>query len=519
MRNRPTSIGAYARSFAGLVTLRFDSPSADSGSFLVAVTERGMPATDVLALLKELRKDDLPTHGGTTTAYVFDSGVPGIDDLAAAAHAAVASVNGLDPMQFPSVARIQRDLLDAVIPKLGGSDTAVGTVTSGGTESIMLAVLGARERWRANGGLGTPQIVIPVSGHGAFHKAAHLFGLDVVTVGVDPETLRADADAVARAINDQTAIVAVSAPSYPHGVIDPITEIAAAAEAAGAACHVDACMGGWILPFLRERGVEGPDFDLSVPGVTSLSVDMHKYGYVPKGVSLLLQTSAELRQKHWFAHSDWPGYSLVTPTLASSRPAGPMAAAWAVMHSLGFDTIGELAMRAHGAARSLAEGVATIDGLRTIGSVDSTLVAIADDGALDDPDIRVVIDEVSTRGWFIQAQPGYGSMPPTAHATLTPAAADRIPAFVEVLRESAAAARSVGRVKADPALVAEASSWDVASVDATEVSNLVDKAGVVGDQLPARKAAFYALIDEVPPPVANRIMMEVFNRALAREPR
>ena len=136
---------------------------------------------------------------------------------------------------------------------------------------------------------------------------------------VDPVTCRADAAAVADLLDERTALVVVSAPSYPHGVLDPVGEVAALAAAAGVPCHVDACIGGWILPFLDD--VPEP-FDLSVPGVTSLSVDLHKYGYAPKGVSVLLSATPELRQAHWFATAGWPGYPVVNPTLAGTRPAG-----------------------------------------------------------------------------------------------------------------------------------------------------------------------------------------------------
>jgi len=310
-------------------------------------------AQEVLARLAGLREDDLPTHGGTTTAYVFDPGMPQVDRVALRAYELLAYVNGLDPTQFPSVARIENDLVGILAGRLGGDDRTVGTVTSGGTESCLLAVLGARERRRKLSATGTPQIVVPATAHAAFYKAAHLFDMAVRTVPVDPDTLRADPERMAAAIGPRTALVVVSAPSYAYGVVDPVGPVAAAAAQWGVPCHVDACIGGWILPFLDRPGAERTPFDLSVPGVTSIAVDLHKYGYVPKGVSVLLHADAALRREHWFTLAGWAGYPLVNPTLQSSRPVGPMASAWAVQQYLGLEGFRALARSAHDArARS-----------------------------------------------------------------------------------------------------------------------------------------------------------------------
>ncbi len=479
-----------------------------------SIRPEGRAASLVLAELADLRTDDLPTHGGTTTAYVFDAGIDGLDDLAARAHTLMATVNGLDPTRFPSVARLENDLVAAVAPVLGGDSATVGSVTSGGTESCLLAVLGARERWRSRGGSGRPELVVPATVHAAFHKAAHLFDLDLVRVPVDPVSQRADAGAMAAALSTRTAMVVASAPSYAYGVIDPVRAIAAAALERDIPCHVDACMGGWVVPFLRRAGVDGPDIDFTVPGVTSISVDLHKYGYVPKGVSVLLHRDAELRLRHWFAVADWPGYPVVNPTLASSRPVGPMAAAWAVMRHLGIDGYSDLALATHAAAKRLAEGVLGIDGLHVVGAVDTTLVAIADDGGPDDPDIKVVVDEAASRGWFLQVQPAFGAAPTTAHATVTAAAAGRIDDAVDVLRDSAVRARAVGRVSPDPRILAAARRLDPSALEPRDVADLLRLAGVGDGLLPGRMAAVHALIEALPAPLAQRLVAEVVSRLL-----
>ncbi|QDQ98832.1 pyridoxal phosphate-dependent decarboxylase family protein [Tomitella fengzijianii] len=503
----------------------------------------GDRARRVLADLADLRRDDLPTRGGTTTAYVFDSGLDQVDAVALRAYELLAHVNGLDPTQFPSVARIENDLVSIVAGQLGGDHETVGTVTSGGTESCLLAVLGARELWRRRRSTGNPRIVVPATAHAAFFKAAHLFGLKVQTVPVDPDTLRADPEQMAAAIGPRTALVVASAPAYAYGVVDPVEPIAAAAAQWEVPCHVDACIGGWILPFLDDP----PAFGLDVPGVTSIAVDLHKYGYVPKGVSVLLHRSAELRRLHWFTLAGWAGYPLVNPTLQSSRPVGPMASAWAVQKFLGIEDhdpgagsspgtggaampgFRSLARSAHDAARRLAAGIdgtagrPGIGGLRTVGDVDSTLVAFTDDGGPDDPDVRVVVDELAQRGWYLQVQPSMGTalrarrVPMTAHASITGAAAGRIDELLTALRDSADAARAHGRVEPDAQLVEMARTIEPAELTEEQVEGLLRLAGV-GDGghagLPARMAPVHALVDAVPAPLAERLLAAVLSRQL-----
>jgi sphinganine-1-phosphate aldolase len=466
---------------------------------------------DVLAELRSLQVGDLPTHGGATMAYVYDSGRTEIEGLAAAAQAAFQWTNALDPTAFPSVARIENDLVGAALALLGGDGTSVGTLTSGGTESCLLAVLAARERWRRQGGSGRPRLLLPVTAHAAFRKAAHLFDLEIADVRVDPDTCRAVPSAVADLLDERAALVVVSAPSYPHGVLDPVGEVAALAAAAGVPCHVDACIGGWILPFLDD--VPEP-FDLSVPGVTSLSVDLHKYGYAPKGVSVLLTADPELRQEHWFSTAGWPGYPVVNPTLAGTRPAGPMAAAWAVSRWLGTDGYRGLARQAHGATRALAAGIDAIHGLRVVGDPVTTLVAVAQDGP-DGVDVLNLADEMTARGWLLQPQPPFaqpgGHLPATLHLTVTGATAGRVDVLLADLAEAAHTAAALPRPVADPGLVAAAATIDPATLTVAEVDALLEVAGVGGGRLPERMAPVHALVAALPRPVAERLLAGVLD--------
>ena len=212
-----------------------------------------------------------------------------------------------------------------------------------------------------------PTMVLPTSAHGAFHKAAHYFGVRAVFVEVDPATGRAVPSAMTAAIADDTVLVVASAPSYAHGVVDPVTQIATAAQAAGVRCHVDACIGGWLLPYLRRDDPELPAFSFLVPGVTSISVDLHKYGFTPKGVSILLHRDAALRRPQFFATAAWPGYTMINSTMQSTKSGGPLAAAWAVTRMIGDEGYLALARRVRDGQRLLVDAVSTdFDHLRVL---------------------------------------------------------------------------------------------------------------------------------------------------------
>jgi sphinganine-1-phosphate aldolase len=384
-----------------------------------------IPADQVLAELKEMRAYDLPTHGGRTMAYVYDSGLAGIDELGAAAHALASSANGLDPTAFPSLLRMENEIVAAAAKLLNGG---AGQVTSGGTESCMLAVLAARE---SRPDISQPSIVIPVTAHAAFHKAAHYFNVRVIAVPVTDDFV-ADPEAMRAAIDDTTVLVVASAPSYAHGVIDPVTEIAAAAAERGVRCHVDACIGGWVLPYFAQLGVQFTPFDFTVPGVTSISVDLHKYAYCPKGTSVLLHADASLRRSQYFASAEWPGYTMLNSTMQSTRSGGPIAAAWAVLRHVGEEGYLELAAKTLAAVRELRAGIEQIDGLRILGEPVSTLLSVTSGNV----DLFGLADQMRNRGWFVQPQFAFQNSPTNLHLTVTAANRGNEQLFLSDLRAS-----------------------------------------------------------------------------------
>jgi len=434
--------------------------------------ETGRPATELLAEMAGLRVGDLPVRGGNVTAYIYDTGRPEVHDVAAQAQMAMLEVNCLDPTAYPSVVALERQVLAAVASRLGRAD-APGIFTSGGTESIMLAVKAARDAHPVDG---RPELVVPATAHAAFPKAAHYLGLELVRVPVDPVTFRAEPAAMAAAITPRTVLVVASAPSYAHGVIDPVAEIAKIAAAAGVRCHVDACVGGWVLPWLREAGWDVPPFDLSVPGVTSISCDLHKYGYAPKGASVVLFAQDSLRRHAYFAEAGWPGYPVINPTVQSSRSAGPLAASWATLQALGASGYREMAGEAMRSATRLVEGVREspgLRGLRVLGEPAAPLVAIA----ADDPALSVfaIADEARARGWFFQCQLSHGDSPANLHFTLTPGV--DVEALLVALGEAVAAARAAGPPSVPGELADALRALDLVGMSDADFAGLLELAG------------------------------------------
>jgi glutamate/tyrosine decarboxylase-like PLP-dependent enzyme len=288
-------------------------------------------------------------------------------------------------------------------------------------------------------------MVVPSSAHAAFAKAAHYLrvALDVVPVGPD---LRVDEKATAAAIGPDTVLVVGSAPSYAHGVVDPIPRLAAVAAERNVRFHVDACFGGWVLPYLRRLGADLPEFGFTVPGVTSISVDLHKYAYAPKGVSILLHRDERLRRPQYFAYAGWPGYTMVNPVVSSTRSGGPIAAALATLRTIGDNGYLELAARTREAVSVLAAAVEQTDGVRLFAPPETTVVCLAGEGT----DLFVLADELAARGWHTQPQMAFGDLPPTIHLTVTAAVAAVAAEFAPALAEAVAAARARGPMTIPP---------------------------------------------------------------------
>lgn len=488
----------------------------------------------ILERLARLRAADAPTHGGRVLSYVYDPGLAELDELAGAAARAVLPVNGLDPTTFTSVAVMERELVafarDVLHGPAQGPDAVVGSVTSGGTESCLLAVKTARDQLAARRPGARPRLVAPVSAHAAFRKAAQYLGLALTLVPVDPATgVPAAADLVAELDrpDGDVALVVVSAPSYPHGVVDPVAEVAAAAAARGVPVHVDACVGGWVLPFWeRAGGAPVPAFDFAVPGVTSISADVHKYGYAPKGSSVLLVRGRDRHRHQFFATTGWPGYPVVNSGVSGSRSAAPLAAAWAVTQALGTDGYTALTGRCVRAAGALHDAVAAIEGLRVVGSPTGPLLAVATDDAVAPArrvDPHLWADAVRARGWVLQPQPGLAQddgthLPHTTHLTVTPVTEAAVESLVEALVVGADEVRGDPRPDTSSVLGALAGVAGAGSPTSDEVWATLQTVlgapedGSAGSVVPTRLAPLMSIMESLPGPVAERLLVELLAR-------
>ncbi|WP_022916256.1 pyridoxal phosphate-dependent decarboxylase family protein [Ruania albidiflava] len=421
---------------------------------------------DVLSELTRLRAGDPPTHGGRVLSYVYDHGRPELDELVAAAVQAFLPVNGLDPTTFTSVAVLERDLVAFSRSVLGGDSGVVGSVTSGGTESCLLAVKAARDSWIARNPGGRPVLVMPTTAHPAFRKAAAYLGVELVEVPVSPGSGTCGAAAVLAAVAAASdggaapAMVVLSAPSYPFGVLDPVAEVAEVTAELGIWLHVDACIGGWLLPWWPG---EVPGWDFRVPGVTSVSADLHKYGYAPKGASVVLYRGRENHRAQYFATASWPGYPVVNPTVLGSRSATALAAAWAITRTLGAAGYAELVAETAAATTKIRSALGGIEGLTVVGDPAGALLALRADPACAPArqiDPFLLVDAVRERGFLLQAQPalqqsdGTG-LPRTAHLTLTAVSARIDSELIEALVAAANQVRGRSAPPPDPALVAQ----------------------------------------------------------------
>lgn len=381
-------------------------------------------AEAVLAHMESLRSSDVRWRDGRVFSLAYTAG-PELLALSEEAYRRFSGENALNPAAFPSLRSMQADVVDAVRGWVHGDDAVAGFMTSGGTESLVLAVRAARKRAEREGRR-SPRfnMVLPASAHAAFEKGADYFGVESRRVDVG-EDWRADVAAMERAVDDATILVVGSAPQYPQGVIDPIESIAAIAARRGINCHVDACMGGVTLPYLERSGMPVSPWDFRVEGVTSVSVDLHKYGYTSKGAGVMLHRTKELRNDQTFVTSNWLGGTYGSSGVLGTKSGGPIASAWAVMHHLGDEGYMRLAHLARSSALLISEHVQAHEKLEMRAVPDATLVSFGGIGV----DVFAVADALALRGWYVDRQ----APPDSIHLTVHAGHASKVEEFLEDL--------------------------------------------------------------------------------------
>jgi sphinganine-1-phosphate aldolase len=390
----------------------------------------GVPREELFAEMRKRKESDADWRAGRTWSLIYPTH-DDVDEVLAEANELYLYENALNPFRFPSLRQMEVDVVEMTGGLLHAPGGFGGCMTSGGTESILMAVKSARDRAKAERGVEHGELLAPQTAHPAFGKAARYLGLDLVQIPIGPDH-RADVAAAGRLLSERTALVVGSAPNYPFGTVDPIPELSALAAERGISFHTDSCLGSFLLPFLERLGEDVPPFDFRVPGVTTMSADVHKYGYCTKGASVVLhRDEAHLKKYQLFVYTDWPGGLYASFAMAGAKPAAPIAAAWAVMRYLGEEGYLRLAREILEATRKLKSGIAEIPGLRVIGEPVMSVFAFGADG--DSLDLFAVGDVMDDRGWHIDRQ----HEPDALHVMVSPKHLEVADDFLADLRDAA----------------------------------------------------------------------------------
>jgi len=471
------------------------------------IPAKGLSRDQLFRTLESYRAGDTPWREGRTWAYIYDPGAEA-EAVIKDAFASYLTENALDPTAFPSALRLENELVAMAASHLRGGAEVCGNFTSGGTESILLAVKTARDRARElSPAIREPEMVLPATAHAAFHKAAHYLDVKPVLVPVDPRSFKADVGAMRDAITPNTILLVGSAISYAHGVIDPIEEIGALARKKGLLFHVDACMGGFLLPYFRRLGAPVPPFELDVPGVTSISMDLHKYAFAAKGASVILYRDKELRRYQIYACATWTGYTVINPTVQSSKSAGPLAAAWAALHYIGDEGYLEIARRVLGATRRIAEWIDAHPDLRLLGRPEMNLIAFTSDTV----SVFHVIDEMKQRHWYVQPQLAFQDSKENIHLSVNPASVRWVDALLADLDECVAKARGLPAGEIGGRIREAFGSLAPEALTPQALAGMLGAAGVQGTALPDRMAEINEVLNALPAPLRERLLVEYLN--------
>jgi len=458
-----------------------------------ALPQSGRSREEVLDTMRAVRDHDIQWQRGRVFGLVYHISEE-IDELLKEAFTMFFSENGLNPTAFPSLRKFESEVVAMTASLLGGDSNVCGNMTTGGTESLLMAVKTARDWARKHHPeITEPEIVLPVTAHPAFDKAGSYFNVKMVQVPVRDD-FRADVDAMRDAITPNTIMMVGSAPSYPHGVVDPIEELAAIAQERGMLFHTDSCVGGFMLPFIRKLGYDVPPFDFSVPGVTSISADLHKFGYAAKPASVVLYRTPELRRQQMFVAINWPGGIYPSPTMTGSRAGGPIAAAWALMNYLGEEGYMDIAKTVMETTVYLQAGINAIPGLRVMSNPEMSVFAIGSETL----DVYELADELELRGWHLDRQ----HFPTCLHMTVNYMHADVKDEFLKDLADCAEIVRKPSARKTVTRLVVQAANGAARALPEAWMSRIMEKIsgmlGGSGSGLPSRMAPMYGLIGSLP---------------------
>lgn len=381
-------------------------------------------------------------ESGKVSGAVYHGGKEMLD-IQAQAYSKYSIANQLHPDIFPGVRKMESEVVSMVLKLFNApSDSGCGTSTSGGTESLLLTCLAAREKAYYERGVTEPEIIAPITIHAGFDKAAYYFKMKLIHAPLDPVTYQVDLKAVKKLVNRNTVLIAGSAPNFPHGIIDDIEGLSDIALKHNIPLHVDACLGSFIVPFLEEAGYKPQLFDFRVPGVTSISCDTHKYGFAPKGSSIIMYRNEELRRYQYFVNVDWSGGVYASPTLAGSRPGALMVGCWASLMKMGHDGYLQSCIDIVGCAQKFKLAIESIPELYVIGNPISSVVAFGSEAV----NIYDLADSMSKKGWHLNSLQN----PPAIHLASTRLTLNSIDQLVSELEESVRELVEAGSTEAKP---------------------------------------------------------------------
>ena len=394
----------------------------------VILPENGIPEDELLKEMEIISKDDINWRDGKVWSLVYHA-TDKHTEMLKKAYTMFFSKNALSPIAFPSLKRFETEVISMAVDLFNGDKRCCGSMTSCGTESILMAVKTYRD-WAEEKfpSIKKPEMVLPSSAHPAFDKGAEYFKVKSIRVPVDKETHRADVKAMEEAITENTIFFVGSACDFPRGVVDPISELGLIAQDHGIGLHVDSCLGGFMLPFIKKLGYEVPDFDFSVPGVTSISADVHKYGYGAKGASTILYRKERIWKHQFSVHIDWSGGIYISPSMRGTRPGGAIAAAWAAMRHLGMNGYLNLAKIVMKASKKLIDGINQIPELYIIGKPVMSVFSFTSDII----DIFHLGDVLDKKGWHLDRI----QFPNALHMMVNPHHAEIVDTFLKDLRET-----------------------------------------------------------------------------------
>ncbi len=470
------------------------------------IPEKGMSKEQVLGTLQAFKSRDMDWKAGKVWCYVYN---PGEDpaEVVKEAYLSFLTENGLDPTVFPSMLKLETDVVRMLATLLRGDQNVVGHLTTGGTESIMLAVKTARDRARAlHPEITQPEMVLPKTAHAAFHKAAHYLGVRPVVVPINPVTFQVEAEAMRAAVTPNTILLVASAPSYSQGVIDPIAEIGEIAQEKDVLFHVDACVGGIHLSFMRKLGYDVPDFDFTVPGVTSLSADLHKYGYAAKGASCILYRSKDIRKYQIFACTDTTAYTLINPTVLSTKSGGPMAGAWAILNYLGEEGFMHIVKSVQDATQKLIAGINAIPELEVLGKPAMCMFSFKSDVI----NVYQLADAMARRGWYIQGQFSTPYTPRSLHISVNYGTIHQVDALLQDLRACVEEVKQMQPLDSDGIRAMVGAALQSPDPQAA-FGQLAAAAGLAGTDLPEEMAFINEVMDALPDELCNLFLVNYFN--------